>query len=632
MMEKAKPTSRLRQPIFSSGGSANKRVKLESCAGSVDNSVNVKSKPSTIRSNSSSSVNTKNTKPLFTVGSTAKSSATQRSSRKGSTTKKLSKSPAKESKPAPTKPAGRPKRAAWDTKGQLGDLREEFEQFKETYRRELADKENQRQQLVVEKTQEIVSVETRLSEQLAELKELKHESEIQVSKLQKDLADSNKNVERLTDENEQMSGEIRLLQKERSLLRLAEKENQFELKEKASAIESLSENISSLEAKLLASEETNRGLEREKREHEMERRKLHNTIQELKGNIRVFARVRPAISSEKDSQGIFNFPDFDHKKMTVTRPANLNESSIMNETLRRTEKFDFAFDKVFEQESSQGEVFAEISQLVQSALDGYNVCIFAYGQTGSGKTYTMQGPDMMTRETEGMIPRSIVQIFASAGQLEDLGWKYKMVASFLEIYNESIKDLLGQPGKDVKHEIKTASGEVIITNMTSIDVTHPQQVGQLFERATRNRRVAETNCNVRSSRSHSVFTLKISGVNTVTSETCFGTLNLVDLAGSERLKESKSEGERLKETQCINTSLSTLGNVIMSLAAKKAHIPYRDSKLTFLLQNSLGGNSKTLMFVNVSPNEEHFNETISSLRFATKVNNCSIGTAKKVAK
>ncbi|CAL4243655.1 unnamed protein product [Meganyctiphanes norvegica] len=138
--------------------------------------------------------------------------------------------------------------------------------------------------------------------------------------------------------------------------------------------------------------------------------------------------------------------------------------------------------------------------------------------------------------------------------------------------------------------------------------------------------------NERSSRSHSVFQLKLSGQNFRSQENCMGTLSLVDLAGSERLKESGSEGQRLTETQAINKSLSNLGNVIMALGQKAPHIPYRNSKLTHLLSSSLGGNSKNLMFVNVSPLDQCYNETLNSLRFATKVNNCHVGTATKQLK
>jgi len=155
---------------------------------------------------------------------------------------------------------------------------------------------------------------------------------------------------------------------------------------------------------------------------------------------------------------------------------------------------------------------------------------------------------------------------------------------------------------------------------------------EIMRRASNNRMVAATKANERSSRSHSVFILKLLGENKITGEKCEGNLNLVDLAGSERLSHSQSTGDRLKETQNINKSLSALGDVINALGSGREgkHIPYRNSKLTYLLQNSLGGNSKTLMFVMISPLMAHMGETLTSLKFAKKVSQVNIGTAKKV--
>ncbi|KAF2821479.1 kinesin-domain-containing protein [Ophiobolus disseminans] len=363
------------------------------------------------------------------------------------------------------------------------------------------------------------------------------------------------------------------------------------------------------------------------RQEETLRRKLFNQVQELKGNIRVMCRVRPTHAEESDPASI-SFPDndTDSKEVAVLGP---NRQSAMGKDT--TAAYAYSFDRVFGPTSQNGEVFEEISQLVQSALDGYNVCIFCYGQTGSGKTYTMSSLD-------GMIPRATAQIYAEAQRLEEKGWRYTMQGSFIEVYNETYNDLLGRSEDldkkkvEVRHD--TAKKQTYLENTVSVELDGPERVDEILETASKNRTVAATKANMRSSRSHSVFILKLVGTNEITGEKSEGTLNLVDLAGSERLEHSKAEGARLKETQNINKSLSCLGDVINALGSSKegGHIPYRNSKLTYLLQYSLGGNSKTLMFVMVSPLQAHLQETITSLKFATKVHNTHIGTAKKQTK
>lgn len=354
------------------------------------------------------------------------------------------------------------------------------------------------------------------------------------------------------------------------------------------------------------------------RAEETLRRKLHNQVQELKGNIRVFCRVRPSLTSDGDEVDAakISFPDVDSdcKEVMVLGPEQ--KSALGNVT---TTKNAFSFDRVFGPGSQNPEVFDEISQLVQSALDGYNVCIFCYGQTGSGKTFTMSSPK------DGMIPLAVQQIYATASELEDKGWNYEMEGTFVEVYNENLNDLLGKSEDldkkklDIRHD--NAKGKTQIVNAETMPLESPDMLESLLVRANKNRSVAATRANERSSRSHSVFILRLTGSNTITGERSEGTLNLVDLAGSERLAHSQATGDRLKETQNINKSLSCLGDVIGALGSGKenAHIPYRNSKLTYLLQHSLGGNSKTLMFVMVSPMMAHLGETLTSLRFATKV-------------
>jgi len=350
---------------------------------------------------------------------------------------------------------------------------------------------------------------------------------------------------------------------------------------------------------------------------ETERRVLFNKYQELKGNIRVMCRVRPVLDSSEGDAAKLAFPDLKTSaQIDVTGPE---ERSSLGNITRKV--IPFEFDRVFTPAIGNEEVFGEISQLVQSALDGYNVCIFCYGQTGSGKTYTMSS-------TDGMIPRATHMIYDTITQLKDKSWSYTMEGSFVEVYNEELNDLLSsssslrdsdaKPRLEIKHDEQRKTTRVV--NCKTVSLDSADKVEAMLRQAQSNRSVAATKANERSSRSHSVFILRLAGENSATNERCEGTLNLVDLAGSERLKHSGAEGDRMRETQNINKSLSCLGDVIEALSRNpNGHIPYRNSKLTHLLQYSLGGNSKTLMFVMVSPLEAHLKETLTSLRFATKV-------------
>lgn len=367
-------------------------------------------------------------------------------------------------------------------------------------------------------------------------------------------------------------------------------------------------------------------------EGEKLRKELHNTILELKGNIRVFCRVRPLLADESCSS----------EGKIISYPTSMEASGRGVELTQNGQKHSFTFDRVFAPDALQEEVFTEISQLVQSALDGYKVCIFAYGQTGSGKTYTMMGRPGHPGE-KGLIPRSLEQIFQTRQSQQPQGWKYEMQVSMLEIYNETIRDLLattnkspsdttraenGTPGKQysIKHD---ASGNTLVSDLTVVDVESVKEVAFLLNQAANSRSVGKTQMNEQSSRSHFVFTLRIYGVNESTDQQVQGVLNLIDLAGSERLSRSGSTGDRLKETQAINKSLSSLSDVIFALAKKEDHIPFRNSKLTYLLQPCLGGDSKTLMFVNIAPDQASSGESLCSLRFASRVNACEIGTPRR---
>ncbi|XP_072751074.1 protein claret segregational [Anoplolepis gracilipes] len=354
-------------------------------------------------------------------------------------------------------------------------------------------------------------------------------------------------------------------------------------------------------------------------------RLLHNNIQELKGNIRVFCRVRPRTPKEVEQmKALCNINYVDDCTIEVSKLDGSDAVSCGGK--QRAIKQEFSFDKVFTHKASQEDIFEELSLLVQSALEGYNVCVFAYGQTGSGKTYTMEGECEL--QTEGMIPRTVRRIFKEMKQFELLGWEYQIKASFLEIYNEHIIDLLDSHSKT--HEIRMVDSkgqDLYVSNLRIEEIHNPEELHKCLQIAQRNRAVGATQSNERSSRSHSVTRIQLIGTHSKKQEVSIGNLNLVDLAGSERLKSE--ETIRTTETKNINKSLANLGNVILALLKKQEHIPYRNSKLTHLLMPSLGGNSKTLMLLNISPLAECYNETLNSLRFASNVNNCKTGNVKR---
>ena len=356
------------------------------------------------------------------------------------------------------------------------------------------------------------------------------------------------------------------------------------------------------------------------REQEVLRRKMHETISELKGNIRVFCRVRPAASS-RGATSLVRVPSGQLEPTNLELVAPSDGSAASPARPQR-----FKFDRVFAEGANQADVFNEVSQLTQSALDGYKVCIFAYGQTGSGKTHTMQGA---RGELRGVVPRAAEQVFATSVDLALLGWTFEFYASCLEIYNEELRDLL--PGESKKADvaklkISDANGLVTVPGLSCAKVEDAASLEALLTAAAKVRATSATKINADSSRSHYVFRMSIKGRNPSSGESIDGELNLIDLAGSERTKDSGVVGDALREANCINKSLSSLGDVISALGdAKAKHVPYRNSKLTHVLQNALAGSAKTLMFVNVNPAAHQ--ESLSSLRFAAKVGGVEIGPA-----
>ena len=283
----------------------------------------------------------------------------------------------------------------------------------------------------------------------------------------------------------------------------------------------------------------------------------------------------------------------------------------------------FTFDAVYDIDTQQKHFYEESCyQLIESVIDGFNGTIFAYGQTGCGKTWTMQGLSHPP-ELRGVIPNSFDHIFQNIKA--DPTTQFLVRCSYLEIYNEEVRDLLSDD-TSVKLSLKEDPGRgVFVKDLREEVVQDVDSINRVMDKGFQNRTVGATLMNAGSSRSHSIFTVIIEANETVEDgkdRLRAGKLNLVDLAGSERQSKTGATGDRLKEGCQINLSLSALGNVISALVdGKGKHIPYRDSKLTRLLQDSLGGNTKTLMVAAISPADYNYDETLSTLRYANRAKN-----------
>ncbi len=329
--------------------------------------------------------------------------------------------------------------------------------------------------------------------------------------------------------------------------------------------------------------------------------------------IKVFLRIRPLNNRENKIDNKFK-----SSPLSV-----ISENSV--QILSTNDVLTFNFDKIFaegvDEHSSQTQIFDTTTKhIIHSTVDGYNSTIFSYGATGTGKSYTMFGNEKAT----GIIPRACTLIFSLLEKKELL--RYEVKLSFIEIYCEQIRDLLAYAGISqlkLRESISTTGNEVYIEGAIEKTVSSAQNILNVIAEHSLNRITASTALNNRSSRSHAVVIIKIiqnfsDGTSTISR------MNLVDLAGSENVGKSLSTGVNLVEAQMINKSLSSLGNVIYALTEKmqeKKHIPYRDSKLTFLLRDSLGGNSKCALIATATYSEDALFETISTLRFAQRAKN-----------
>ncbi|MGH0137416.1 UNVERIFIED_CONTAM: hypothetical protein FKN15_064145 [Acipenser sinensis] len=335
---------------------------------------------------------------------------------------------------------------------------------------------------------------------------------------------------------------------------------------------------------------------------------------ETSDTVKVVVRCRPMNQKEK-GMGHKQAVSVDEIRGTIT----VNKIDSTNEPPKT-----FTFDTVFGQDSKQLDVYNLTARpIIDSVLEGYNGTIFAYGQTGTGKTFTMEGVRAVP-ELRGIIPNSFAHVFGHIAKAEG-DTRFLVRVSYLEIYNEEVRDLLGKDQMQRLEVKERPDVGVYIKDLSGYVVNNADDMDRIMTLGHKNRSVGATNMNEHSSRSHAIFTITIEcsekGIDG-DQHVRMGKLHLVDLAGSERQGKTGSTGQRLKEATKINLSLSTLGNVISALVdGKSTHVPYRNSKLTRLLQDSLGGNSKTMMCANIGPADYNYDETISTLRYANRAKN-----------
>ncbi|KAJ1687720.1 hypothetical protein LUZ63_019110 [Rhynchospora breviuscula] len=334
---------------------------------------------------------------------------------------------------------------------------------------------------------------------------------------------------------------------------------------------------------------------------DVKRRVALDKLLDIKGSIRVFSRIRPFKSAENWRNSL---------------PISVETDKIKVKSLGS--KKEFIVDRAFDQYSTQEDVYKEVQPIIKSAFDGHNVCVLAYGQTGTGKTYTMEG----VRGNPGIVLRAMEELFREITQ--EKCEKYTLTMSMLEVYMGSLKDLLALKQHPLRMDPATksisimarTSGTVEIEGLTDAEIMNFKQATRLYNKGRRARVTSSTNVNETSSRSHCLTRIIIRDgeKGKVVSK-----IWLVDLGGSERLLKTGALGQTLDEGKSINLSLSALGDVIAALKQKKHHVPYRNSKLTQLLSDSLGEGSRVVMIVHTSPSEDDLLETMCTLTFAKRV-------------
>mmetsp|Transcript_14426 Transcript_14426/g.31243 ORF Transcript_14426/g.31243 Transcript_14426/m.31243 type:complete len:693 (+) Transcript_14426:1-2079(+) len=492
-----------------------------------------------------------------------------------------------------------------------------------------------------QKDQEIATLKEQLSQQFSDLdskaKEIGRQAatieglQSETNRLGQDLQKHRKDREDVFNQLSDMRGEHMQLREQHAKTRADMEDFEASSKEKVLGLEGLIREqklcIKKLEDDLLESQATVKDLEECRQRAERAdrmlaplnqrieelhkafaqeqtlRKRYHNQMQEAKGAIRVYARIRPSIAREAGEE-------------LAAKRIDAFSMELLHKDKRVAPKV-YNFDAVFDEHNTQEEVFSDCRGLVSSAIDGFNVTIFAYGQTGAGKTHTMYGSD----SAPGLVPRIAQEIFEVLGKYAHEA-QALVHCSMFELYRDDLVDLFqpkvkgkAPPILDIK---KDTRGSVYVDNATLREAGSAADLLKIIQEGQDRRHVSATKMNTDSSRSHLIAIISIESTNRKTKQVAVGKLTLCDLAGSERLKKSEASGDQLKEAQSINKSLSALGDVIEALTKHAKHVPYRNHKLTQLLSDSLGGNAKTLMFVNCSPVESNADETGAALGYAAR--------------
>jgi len=366
-------------------------------------------------------------------------------------------------------------------------------------------------------------------------------------------------------------------------------------------------NLKTLKEALIFEQKKNNYLKEQLNNEFFLRRKIHNRYMTIRGNLRVMCRIRPFLETENSII----------KKNFLDTFEVSNDKIVIKEN-KRTKNYEF--DYIFNQISQQNEVYEEVSLLVQSMMRGNNICIISYGQTCTGKTFTIQGPN---KSQAGIAIRSAKELF---DLIEDEKYSnkmktvFKLSLSIIEIYNENIYNILSE-GQPMLNIYENSSNNLVIPDLNPIVINNFEEASNLFTIASKLRQTSSTSFNDRSSRSHCIYTFHLKIGNPNGDKPIRSKMHILDLAGSERISKSLTLEDEItkKEAICINLSLHALSNVLNSLAMRQMHVPYRDSKLTHFLKESLNENYNILLLLHVSPNSRDLGESISTLEFGTRI-------------